>query len=105
MSEESTERDDAESGEARRRKKPSVTARIRQAREQFEEVTGIAVEHVSGVEKTDDGWSVTMEALELQRVPDTVSLLATYTVDIDSDGDLTGYNRVRRYTRGRGDGR
>jgi hypothetical protein len=46
-----------------------------------------------------------MEALELQRVPDTVSLLATYTVDIDSDGDLTGYNRVRRYTRGRGDGR
>lgn len=87
------------------RRKKSAGTRIRAAREQFEEVTGITVESVSGIEKTEDGWTITMETLELQRVPDTVSLLATYTVELDADEELAGYRRVSRYTRGRADSR
>ncbi len=37
------------------------------------------------------------------RVPDTVSLLATYDVEIDGEGQLTSYRRIRRYERGRAD--
>ncbi|PSK97974.1 gas vesicle protein GvpO [Murinocardiopsis flavida] len=103
MSEENTP--DEETRKRRPRRKASAGARIREAREQFEELTGMTVESVSGIEKTDGGWTVTMETLELQRVPDTVSLLATYTVELDTDGDLAGYRRVSRYTRGRADRR
>ncbi|MBV2365343.1 gas vesicle protein [Streptomonospora nanhaiensis] len=85
--------------------KKTVADRLNAARLQFEEVTGIEVESVSGIKKSDEGWTVTLEALELRRVPDTVSLLATYTVDIDADGDLVGYERLHRYTRGRSDSR
>ncbi|RCV47945.1 gas vesicle protein GvpO [Marinitenerispora sediminis] len=89
----------ARGGERRRR--PTARQRIQAAREEFEELTGVPVESVSGLERTDDGWTVTLEALELQRVPDTVSVLATYTVELDEDGELVGYRRVRSYTRGR----
>ncbi|SJZ85505.1 Gas vesicle synthesis protein GvpO [Marinactinospora thermotolerans DSM 45154] len=85
------------------RKKKSALARVREAREQFEELTGIRVEAVSGMERSGEGWTVTLEALELERVPDSVSLLATYTVELDDDGDLIEYRRLRRYTRGRAD--
>ncbi|MUL41097.1 gas vesicle protein [Streptomonospora sp. PA3] len=83
----------------------TVADRLDAARRQFEEVTGIEVESASGIRKSDEGWTVTLEALELRRIPDTVSLLATYTVEIDSDGELVGYERRSRYTRGRSDSR
>jgi hypothetical protein len=82
-----------------------MSARIREAREQFEELAGITVESVSGFERTEDGWVATLEVLELRKVPDTVSLLATYTVDLDDHGDVAGYRRVQRYTRGRSQNR
>ncbi|CAL9506258.1 hypothetical protein SUDANB121_03558 [Nocardiopsis dassonvillei] len=78
--------------------------RLREAQEQFEELTGLEVEGVSGFESSDDGWDLTLEVIELRRIPDTVSLLATYSVQIDSDGELQGYRRTKRYTRGRADG-
>lgn len=83
----------------------SPADRIRKARDQFEELTDIEVESVSGMQKSGDGWTLTLETLELRRIPDTVSLLATYVVDIDQDGSLASYRRSNRYTRGRSDGR
>ncbi|TDQ55386.1 gas vesicle protein GvpO [Actinorugispora endophytica] len=75
----------------------------RSAREQLGEFAGVEVENVSGVERADDGWEVTLEVLELARIPDTVSLLATYVVGLDDEGRVERYRRVRRYTRGRPD--
>ncbi|QHY99732.1 Gas vesicle synthesis protein GvpO [Streptomyces sp. S4.7] len=60
-------------------------------------------EGVSAVSRTDDGWQVDIDVLELPRIPDTTSLLATYEVDIDEDGSLLRYRRVRRYRRGQAD--
>lgn len=87
---------------AERRK--SMMRRLREAQEQFEELTGLEVEGASGFERAGDGWELTFETLELRRVPDTVSLLATYSVELDSAGEIQGYRRVKRYTRGRSDG-
>jgi hypothetical protein len=78
---------------------------LRQARTQLAELTGMTAESVSSFEQTDDGWSLEIEVLELTRVPDTMSLMASYQVDLDPDGQLTGYRRVRRYERGRADAR
>lgn len=75
----------------------------RSARDQLSEFAGVQVESVSGLERTEDGWEVTLEALELARTPDTVSLMATYVVGLDDNGRIERYRRVRRYTRGRPD--
>ncbi|WP_328436044.1 gas vesicle protein GvpO [Streptomyces sp. NBC_00425] len=76
---------------------------LRQARAQLAELTGMSAESVSSFEQTEDGWSLEIEVMELARVPDTMSLMASYQVDLDSGGQLTGYRRVRRYERGRAD--
>ncbi|AZP21363.1 gas vesicle protein [Streptomyces aquilus] len=83
--------------------RPSPMQLLRDARTQLEELTGMAAESVSSFEQTEDGWSLEVEVLELARVPDTMSLMASYHVDLDLDGQLTGYRRVRRYERGRAD--
>lgn len=101
---ENTEAEDTAKGRRGARNK-TVALRIRSAREQFEELTGAEVESVSGVNQEDEGWVVTVETVELRRVPDTVSLLATYRLELDSDGALTGYRREKRYVRGRADER
>jgi hypothetical protein len=78
---------------------------VHQALDQFRELSGNQPEQVSGLRSTDDGWSVLVEVVEVERVPDTTSVLSTYRVDVDSDGRLTGYERIRRYTRAATDNR
>lgn len=46
-----------------------------------------------------DGWFVGLDVVEVRRIPDTTSLLATYEVELDAVGELVGYRRVRRYRR------
>ncbi|CAM5534910.1 Gas vesicle protein OS=Streptomyces aurantiogriseus OX=66870 GN=GCM10010251_08540 PE=4 SV=1 [Streptomyces aurantiogriseus] len=83
--------------------RPTPMEVLRQARSQLAELTGMAAESVSSFEQTEDGWSLEIEVMELARVPDTMSLMASYQVDLDPQGQLTGYRRVRRYERGRAD--
>lgn len=101
QSEQSHERQESRSSPEPRRPKPMEV--LREARAQFAELTGTAAEAVSSFERTEEGWSLEIEVLELERVPDTMSLLATYQVTLDAEGMLTGYRRVRRYERGRSD--
>ncbi|MEU5226454.1 gas vesicle protein [Streptomyces toyocaensis] len=86
-------------------KRPGPMEVLRQARGQLAELTGMEAESVSSFEQTEEGWALEVEVLELERVPDTMSLMATYQVELDPDGQLTGYRRVRRYERGRADAR
>jgi len=58
-------------------------------------------EAIVSLDKTDDGWRIGVEVLEMERIPDTADVLAEYEVDTDSQGHLTGYRRTRRYARGR----
>ncbi len=86
-------------------KRPSPMEVLRQARGQLAELTGMEAESVSSFEQTEEGWALEVEVLELERVPDTMSLMASYQVELDAQGQLTGYRRVRRYERGRSDPR
>ncbi|TDC52616.1 gas vesicle protein [Jiangella ureilytica] len=77
-----------------------ATEAAARAVEQLAMLSGRVAEAVTGLEKTDDGWRVRVEVLELERIPHSTDVLAEYAVDLDEEGDLTSYRRVRRYTRG-----
>jgi hypothetical protein len=72
----------------------------RRAAQQLLELTGKEPESIIGLKRTDDGWQVQLEVLEVNRIPHTTDLLALYQVDVDSDGELVAYHRVSRYVRG-----
>ncbi|MFJ9038793.1 gas vesicle protein [Streptomyces sp. NPDC102406] len=95
----------AESPRRTRSQSLRPTEALREAREQLMELTGKSVDSVSSFRATEDGWLLEVEVLELSRVPDTMSLLASYEVALDDEGTLTGYRRLRRYERGRSDER
>ena len=82
-----------------KREKLSMRETVVSAIEQVQDLIGRPVESVTGVEKNGNEWTVTLEVLELERVPNTTDVLGKYEVTVDGDGDVTGAQRVRRYPR------
>ena len=72
---------------------------MRSAAAQLTELLGRAPQSVSALRPTDQGWEALVEVVELERVPDTSSVMASYRVVLDPAGNLMGYEQVRRYTR------
>jgi gas vesicle protein GvpO len=64
------------------------------------ELTGYRPEAVTALEWEGEFWRVSVDALELERIPNTTDLLAEYEVELDGDGTLRGYRRRRRFMRG-----
>ena len=83
----------------------SFTARqaARAALRQIVELTDKKAESITGVERREDGWTVSIEVVEDRRIPSSADILATYETKVDGNGELMSYRRVRRYSRGRGD--
>jgi hypothetical protein len=71
-----------------------------EALRQLVELTGKDAEGVVGLDRSDDGWTVEVEVVEVRRIPNTTDVLALYEVEVDGRGSLQGYRRVRRYVRG-----
>ena len=96
---EDEEADEEEDERDQRPPRPRVSpARIiRAAKQQVEELTGKRVTGVISFDRTQEGWEVKVEVLELKRVPETMSILGLILVRLDDDGDLVGYRRLRRY--------
>jgi hypothetical protein len=88
-------------GRPRRRRQRVGGAKLAQhARNQLAEITGLKPEGVTSLEQQDDGtWVITVELLELSRVPETDDVLGSYETEFDQSGELLGYRRVRRYAR------
>ena len=63
------------------------------------ELVGCPAEGVIAVRKDGEGWIVTVEVLEMARVPETTDVLASYDVRVDLDGDVVEYQRRSRYLR------
>ena len=89
----------AQRGTGRKRAAPDATDVTSAALRQIAAVTGRRTDTVSAAERTDDGWRLEVELVELERVPSTTNILATYQVDLDDDCALVGYRRLRRYYR------
>ena len=67
--------------------------------EQMQNLMDRKIEAVTGLAKDGDGWTVTLEVLELERVPSTTDVIGKYEVTLDNDGELTGLERTRRFPR------
>lgn len=76
---------------------------VRQARVQIAELMGRPVESVLGMDRDDDGWVITVQVVELARIPNSTDVLGDYAVTVDSGGEVVGYRRMRRYNRGQSD--
>lgn len=80
--------------------KLSAPDAVKAARDYVEAMTGRLPETVSGINRADDGgWTVSLDVVELARVPTSTDVLATYEVTVDAHGDLDDLQRTRRYTR------
>ncbi|WP_229401010.1 gas vesicle protein GvpO [Micromonospora okii] len=66
-------------------------------------LTNREAQGVVSLEPTDEGWRVGVEVVEDRRIPSSTDLLGLYEIDLDVDGELLGYRRVRRYQRGKGE--
>ena len=69
-------------------------------RETIAELTGLKPEAVTGLEWDGESWLVTVDMLELSRIPETTDVIATYVIQLDPSGGLLGYRRARRFVRG-----
>jgi hypothetical protein len=82
----------------------SAKEAIQRVRRELPQLLGHPVESVLGVQRNDDNlWEVTVQVVELVRVPNSTDVLGAYEVTLDEDGELAGYRRRRRYTRGQAD--
>ena len=95
------ERNASQQGRRRRQAGRLPCAQVaRHARHELADITGLRPERVTGLERRDDGgWGVTVELLELRRVPETHDLIGSYEAELDESGHLRAYQRVARYGR------
>jgi hypothetical protein len=77
----------------------SGTAAVDRAKAHLLELTGQEPEAVSSLSRSREGWRVTLEVVELERIPRTTDILGTYVVELDDDGELMSYVRTQRYYR------
>jgi len=65
-----------------------------------QELTGYQPEAVTALQWDGEFWDVTVDVLELARVPNTTDVLASYIVQLDDGGTLRGMKRMHRFVRG-----
>jgi hypothetical protein len=76
---------------------------VREARTQLAELIGRPIEQVLAIERDEEGWEVIVQVVELERIPDSTDVLGAYRVNLDGDGEVVGYRRLRRYVRSQAD--
>jgi hypothetical protein len=90
----------SENGDRQQAGGGGIVNAVHDALEQFTGLTQLEPVATTGVRREEDGWSVLVDVVELERIPSTTSVMATYRVDLDGTGVLTGFQRLRRFTRG-----
>jgi Gas vesicle synthesis protein GvpO len=105
--EEHREPEQAEEPEQDRRPSGAAPTEARRvvaaAREQLAALLGKQADAVSGLERTDHGWIVTLDVVELARIPESTDVLASYDLELDDDRNLVRYSRGRRFYRSEAD--
>lgn len=77
---------------------------VERVRRDLPALLGHPVESVLGLEPDDNkGWNVTVQVVELSRIPHSTDVLGAYTVTLDQQGELQSYKRQRRYYRNQAD--
>jgi len=70
------------------------------AKNQLAEVTGLKPVTVTGTFKDEQGWHITLDMLEMVRIPPATDVLGDYDVLMDEDGNMLKFERTRTRLRG-----
>jgi hypothetical protein len=91
--------DEEQDGNSRARPRLPGSKAIAIARQHLQELTGQVPEAVSGLHSQQGRWKVTLDMVELERIPHTTDVMASYEIELDERGQLLAYSRVGRYYR------
>jgi hypothetical protein len=72
-----------------------MTALAERARQQLAQVTGFKPVAVVGSYKDAEGWHVSVDMLEMTRLPEATDVLGTYLVLMDEEGDMVKFEKKR----------
>jgi hypothetical protein len=82
--------------------RPSELAQ--QAKRQVSDLTGLESSTVTGLNHAgEDRWVVTVEVVELARIPNTMDVMGTFEVTLSEAGELVGLRRSGRHRRSQTD--
>lgn len=73
---------------------------VERAASQLEEVTGLNAETVSAAFRDEQGWHVTLDMLEMSRIPTATDVLGDYEVLLDDEGNMLRFERKKTRLRG-----
>jgi hypothetical protein len=75
------------------------TEAAERAKQELSKLTGLRADTVSALSHEKDGWHVTVDLIELKRIPDSSDVLDSYETLLDDEGNLLTYKRTQRNSR------
>ncbi|OGO22596.1 MAG: hypothetical protein A2144_04000 [Chloroflexi bacterium RBG_16_50_9] len=73
---------------------------VEKARKEFIGLGKKPADGITGLSKTTEGWTISLEALERKAIPDTMDVLGLYELRLDDEGNLLGLDRKKLRKRG-----
>ena len=70
------------------------------AKEQLAEVTGFSPVAAVGGFKDEEGWHISVDVLEMARLPESTDIIGTYVVTLDPEGNMVKFEKKRARLRG-----
>jgi len=70
------------------------------AKEQLAQVTGFKPVAVVGSYKDEEGWHISVDMLEMARLPESTDVIGTYVAVLDEKGDMVKFDKKRARLRG-----
>jgi hypothetical protein len=80
--------------------KPSMSGVVARAKLELEAITGFATSSITKLQRTDEGWSLELELVEKEGIPDRMDILGTYRATFSTAGELKDYERIGLRKRG-----
>ena len=71
-----------------------LTQIAERAKAQLAMATNLEPLIVSGADKDAEGWRLTVEMIELDRIPEAQGIVGAYDVRLSPDGDLVTWHRI-----------
>lgn len=78
----------------------AIAEMAERAKQQLAEVTGFKPVAVVASHRDAKGWHLSVDMLEMARLPDSTDLLGTYEVDLDEEGNMLRFEKKRTHLRG-----
>ena len=70
------------------------------AKEQLAEVTGFSPVAAVGGFKDEEGWHISVDVLEMARLPEATDIIGTYVVSLDQEGNMVKFGKRMSRLRG-----